>query len=109
MIQPARLLCLILLAAGASRAGDADDDARVPAAPANSGTFTLTQSQQQAVGIRIDHPMQMASPQQIDAYGLVLDPAWIVRPVTMDDLVLAYMSRARDAGASRRPGLEVVR
>jgi ABC-2 type transport system ATP-binding protein len=39
----------------------------------------------------------------------VLDPAWIVRPVTMDDLVLAYMSRARDSGTRHRPGLEVVR
>jgi ABC-2 type transport system ATP-binding protein len=39
----------------------------------------------------------------------VLDPGWIVRPVTMDDLVLAYMSRARDSGTSHRPGLEVVR
>ncbi len=41
--------------------------------------------------------------------GPVLDPAWTVRPVTMDDLVLAYMARARDAGTARRPGLEVVR
>ena len=42
--------------------------------------------------------------------GPVLDPAWTVRPVTLDDLVLAYMSKARDAGtAARRPGLEVVR
>ena len=41
--------------------------------------------------------------------GPVLDPAWTVRPVTMDDLVLAYMSRARAAGPSRQPGLEVVR
>jgi ABC-2 type transport system ATP-binding protein len=42
--------------------------------------------------------------------GPVLDPAWTVRPVSMDDLVLAYMSRARDAGTSHhRPGLEVVR
>jgi ABC-2 type transport system ATP-binding protein len=42
--------------------------------------------------------------------GPVLDPAWTVRPVTLDDLVLAYMSRARDAGpAARRPGLEVAR
>ena len=41
--------------------------------------------------------------------GPVLDPAWTVRPVTLDDLVLAYMSRARDAETSRRPGLEVVR
>ena len=42
--------------------------------------------------------------------GPVLDPAWTVRPVTLDDLVLAYMSRARDAAApASRPGLEVVR
>ena len=27
----------------------------------------------------------------------ILDPAWTVKPVTMDDLVLAYMSQARDA------------
>ncbi len=39
----------------------------------------------------------------------VLDPAWTVRPVTLDDLVLAYMSRARDTETARRPGLEVVR
>jgi ABC-2 type transport system ATP-binding protein len=41
--------------------------------------------------------------------GPILDPAWTVRPVTLDDLVLAYMSRARDTETSRRPGLEVVR
>jgi ABC-2 type transport system ATP-binding protein len=41
--------------------------------------------------------------------GPVLDPAWTVRPVTLDDLVLAYMGRARDTETSRRPGLEVVR
>ena len=41
--------------------------------------------------------------------GPVLDPAWTVRPVTLDDLVLAYMSRARGTGTSARPGLEVVR
>jgi ABC-2 type transport system ATP-binding protein len=41
--------------------------------------------------------------------GPVLDPAWTVRPVTLDDLVLAYMSRARDTESSTRPGLEVVR
>jgi ABC-2 type transport system ATP-binding protein len=41
--------------------------------------------------------------------GPVLDPAWTVKPVTLDDLVLAYMSRARSAEPARRPGLEVVR
>jgi ABC-2 type transport system ATP-binding protein len=39
----------------------------------------------------------------------VLDPAWTVRPVSLDDLVIAYMSQARDAEPGRRPGLEVLR
>ena len=33
----------------------------------------------------------------------ILDPAWIVTPVTLDDLVLGYMSQARDAKPRRRP------
>jgi ABC-2 type transport system ATP-binding protein len=37
----------------------------------------------------------------------ILDPAWTIRPVTLDDLVLAYMSQARDADRARRPGLAV--
>ena len=39
----------------------------------------------------------------------ILDPAWTVKPVSMEDLVLAYMSQARDAKQSRRPGLGVLR
>ena len=27
----------------------------------------------------------------------ILDPAWTVRPITLDDLVLGYMGRARNA------------
>jgi ABC-2 type transport system ATP-binding protein len=38
----------------------------------------------------------------------VLDPAWTVRPVSLEDLVLAYMRRPVGAGNARRPGLEVV-
>jgi ABC-2 type transport system ATP-binding protein len=37
----------------------------------------------------------------------VLDPAWTVRPVGLEDLVLAYMSQPGDAARARRPGLEV--
>jgi ABC-2 type transport system ATP-binding protein len=37
----------------------------------------------------------------------VLDPGWIVRPVSLEDLVLAYMSQAGDATSAYRPGLEV--
>ena len=39
----------------------------------------------------------------------VLDPAWVVKPVTLDDLVLAYMSRALDDGRAINQGLSVVR
>jgi ABC-2 type transport system ATP-binding protein len=37
------------------------------------------------------------------------DPAWTVRPVSLEDLVLAYMSRAREANHVGRPTLEVLR
>jgi ABC-2 type transport system ATP-binding protein len=38
----------------------------------------------------------------------ILDPAWTVKPVTLDELVLAYMGQARNPSPGRRPGLEVV-
>jgi ABC-2 type transport system ATP-binding protein len=40
--------------------------------------------------------------------GPVLDPAWAVKPVSMEDLVLAYMSRAGDDAPARRQHLGVV-
>jgi ABC-2 type transport system ATP-binding protein len=39
----------------------------------------------------------------------ILDPAWTVKPVTMDDLVLGYMSQARDAKPDRQARLAAVR
>jgi ABC-2 type transport system ATP-binding protein len=39
----------------------------------------------------------------------ILDPAWTVKPVTMDDLVLAYMGQARDAKPVRSSRLAVLR
>ena len=33
--------------------------------------------------------------------GPILDPAWTVKPVTLDDLVLAYMRQARDTEPAR--------
>jgi hypothetical protein len=96
MNRPARMLWLMLLMAGASHAEDADDDAKPSAPQDKSGTFALTQSQQQAVGIRIDHPMQMSSPPQIEAYGLVLDPVTLVTDVGHMDSTQA----AADAAAA---------
>jgi ABC-2 type transport system ATP-binding protein len=37
----------------------------------------------------------------------ILDPAWTVRPVSLEDLVLAYMSQPDDAARAGRPRLEV--
>jgi ABC-2 type transport system ATP-binding protein len=37
----------------------------------------------------------------------ILDPAWTARPVSLEDLVLAYMSRPGDAVRARAAGLEV--
>jgi ABC-2 type transport system ATP-binding protein len=37
----------------------------------------------------------------------ILDPSWTVTPTTLEDLVLAYMGRARDTGRTHRPGLAV--
>jgi ABC-2 type transport system ATP-binding protein len=39
----------------------------------------------------------------------ILDPTWTVKPVTLEDLVLAYMGRARDTQPTRRSGLKVLR
>jgi ABC-2 type transport system ATP-binding protein len=39
----------------------------------------------------------------------ILDPAWIVSPLSLDDLVLAYMRRARDEAASTPTGSAVAR
>ncbi|HEY1675096.1 MAG TPA: ABC transporter ATP-binding protein [Streptosporangiaceae bacterium] len=39
----------------------------------------------------------------------VLDPAWTVEQLNLEDLVLAYMSQASDAARGRRPVLEVQR
>ncbi len=38
-----------------------------------------------------------------------LDPAWHVTPVTLEDLVLAHMSRARESKRGNRPSLGVLR
>jgi ABC-2 type transport system ATP-binding protein len=38
----------------------------------------------------------------------ILDPTWTVKPVTLEDLVLAYMGRTRDSQPTRRSGLEVL-
>jgi hypothetical protein len=60
--------------------------------------FELSTSQQQAVGIRIDHPTQMSGPQQVDAYGLVLDPVALISDAGhVDSTAAAAEAAAADA------------
>jgi ABC-2 type transport system ATP-binding protein len=39
----------------------------------------------------------------------ILDPAWSVKPVSLEDLVLAYMGRARDGQPARRSKISALR
>jgi ABC-2 type transport system ATP-binding protein len=39
----------------------------------------------------------------------ILDPAWTVTPVTVEDIVLAYLRRARDSAAPSATGMAVAR
>jgi len=45
----------------------------------------------------------------VRADGPIIDPAWTATSVTLEDLVLAYMRRARDGRAPAANGLVVVR
>ena len=92
------LLALLLPAGAIHAAADDDDQPRTTLQPDNAGAFALTRSQQQAVGIRIDHPLQMASARQIEGYGLVLDPVTLVTDAgRMDSTGAAADAAAADA------------
>lgn len=41
--------------------------------------------------------------------GPIFDPTWTVKPVTLDDLVLAYMGQARDTVSVPHQELSVIR
>ena len=54
--------------------GKSDEDEDQGKAPAGSGPLSLTVSQQEAVGLRVEAPRAITSAAQIEAYGTVLDP-----------------------------------
>ena len=81
-----------LLASHRRLSGPRRDPGSLPA-----GQEVITEShtdKQTSLLIRADEP--------------VLDPAWTVKPVSLEDLVLAYMSRAREDTPARRQRLGVV-
>ena len=75
MKNPTRLLLALLAAvtcAGPERDGNAAPPAGVHPA------LALTDTQQRAVGIRVDHPVATVNAPQLEAYGLVVDPVALV-------------------------------
>jgi hypothetical protein len=57
---------------------DPDDEPAQPARNEPATQLVLTQSQQQAVGIRLERPLALTSAPQIAAFGTVLDPVTLV-------------------------------
>ena len=60
------------------------------------------------VAIEASHTPRQSS-MLVRSAGPILDPAWTVTPVTLDDLVLAYMRQARDGAPESATPLAVTR
>ncbi|HSY05977.1 MAG TPA: hypothetical protein VK803_08520 [Steroidobacteraceae bacterium] len=94
LMSACRSLAGLLLATAAVVALADTDDTALPAG-APPGPLALTLSQQQAVGIRIEHPLPLSAVPQIEAYGTVLDPLTLV-----SDIGRVESTRAAAAAAS---------
>jgi hypothetical protein len=77
LMRVARVL-LGLLLASAALADAPREEQEQHAPPARGAPLTLTSAQQQAVGLRTEHPLPLKGAAQIEAYGTVLDPLALV-------------------------------
>jgi hypothetical protein len=105
---------------GAAAAPAAGHDAQVPAAKAGAGGdkdddhddehggeqghLSLTASQQEAVGIRIESPRALEAAPSLQAYGTVLDPVALLTDAGRIDSTRAA-AEAASADATRQAGL----
>src|SRR5438067_8097212 len=79
---------------------DADDYAEpLRRAPAQ---LSLTSSQEQAVGIRVEQPLALRSAPQIEAYGTVLDPVALANDMGRVETT-RIAAAAAEAEATRMP------
>lgn len=81
-----------------------DDDDQPPAAPDASAPPALDAEQQAAVGIVVAHPRAVKTPQTLQAWGRVLDPAALVADAGQLDAARAT-ERAAEADRLRLQGL----
>jgi hypothetical protein len=97
MTPAARMLSWTLLAAAAAAAAAEAPDSTPPT------PLSLTPSQQQAVGIRAEHPLPLGSAVQIEAYGTVLDPLALLTDLDrLETTRAAEEAAAADAERLRR-------
>lgn len=96
-----RVATFVMLSLGLSPAvlpADPDDEPAQPARNEPATQLVLTQSQQQAVGIRIEQPLALKSAPQIEAFGTVLDPVTLVTDMgRVESTRLAAAAAAADA------------
>lgn len=108
MRAASRWLPWMLLAAAAvaaDRPETATKSAKAETAeePQETAVLSLTLSQQQAVGIRIERPLPLTTAPQIEAYGTVLDPVALVSDLgRMESTQVAAAAVAADAARLER-------
>jgi hypothetical protein len=106
LMRCARALPLMLLMAVAAVGAAPPHEPDEPDEPKDrqekeaAAPLSLTPSQQQAVGIRIEHPLPLSTAAAIEAYGTVLDPAALVTDIGHLESTQASASAA-EAEAAR--------
>ena len=101
MKNPTPLL-LALLATVTYVGPERDGDAALPAGA--HPALALTDTQQRAAGIRVDHPVAAVNAPQLEAYGLVVDPVALVTDLGRMDSTQAAWHVAQ-AEVARLAGL----
>jgi len=93
----------MLLAASAYAAEPPEADEEQPVRGGDARLLALTPSQEQAVGIRIEHPLALSGVPQIEAYGTVLDPVALVGDMgKVESTRAAAAAAAADAARQER-------
>jgi hypothetical protein len=72
------VLCSVLGLMLCGQVGADDDDDASATTSVDTARPALSVAQQQAVGLTVLHPLQASAGEQIDGYGVVLDPAVLV-------------------------------
>jgi hypothetical protein len=102
MKNPTRLVLLALLAAVSYAGQERDGEAAPP--PGEHPALALSDAQQRAAGVRVDHPIATVNAPQLEAYGLVIDPVALVTDLgRMESTQAAW--HAAQADVARLTGL----